>query len=168
MLNQIKSVLGVELSTEEKVELAQAKLENGTVLEAESFESGKEVFILTDDDKVALPIGSYEMEDGKILVIEEDGIISEIKDKEEEEVVEEEVVEEEELKEEDKYATKQELAEIKSMVEEIKELMQEGKKEEMHREEELMSQKMTELACQEDEALKEEQSCLFSKEKLNN
>jgi len=158
MLNQIKSVLGVELSTEEKVELAQAKLENGTVLEAESFESGQEVFILTDDEKVALPIGEYEMEDGKILVIEEDGIISEIKEGGEEEVVEEEVVEEEELKEEDKYATKQELQEIKSMVEEIKELMKEGKKEEMHKEEELMSQKMTELACQEDEALKEELS----------
>lgn len=162
MLNQIKSVLGVELSTEEKVELAQAKLENGTVLEAESFESGKEVFILTDDEKVALPIGEYEMEDGKILVIAEDGIISEIKEGGEEEVVEEEVEEveqvEEELKEEDKYATKQELAEIKSMVEEIKELMKEGKKEEMHKEEELMSQKLTELACQEDEALKEELS----------
>ena len=157
MLNQIKSVLGVELSTEEKVELAQAKLENGTVLEAESFESGKEVFILTDDEKVALPIGEYEMEDGKILVIAEDGIISEIKEGGEEEVVEE-VVEEEELNEEDKYATKQELQEIKSMVEEIKELMKEGKKEEMHKEEELMSQKMTELACQEDEALKEELS----------
>jgi hypothetical protein len=157
MLNQIKSVLGVELSTEEKVELAQAKLENGTVLEAESFESGQEVFILTDDEKVALPIGEYEMEDGKILVIEEDGIISEIKEGGEEEVVEE-VVEEEELNEEDKYATKQELQEIKSMVEEIKELMKEGKKEEMHKEEELMSQKMTELACQEDEALKEELS----------
>jgi hypothetical protein len=157
MLNQIKSVLGVELSTEEIVELAQAKLENGTVLEAESFESGQEVFILTDDEKVALPIGEYEMEDGKILVIEEDGIISEIKEGGEEEVVEE-VVEEEELNEEDKYATKQELQEIKSMVEEIKELMKEGKKEEMHKEEELMSQKMTELACQEDEALKEELS----------
>jgi hypothetical protein len=158
MLNQIKSVLGVELSTEEKVELAQAKLENGTVLEAESFESGQEVFILTDDEKVALPIGEYEMEDGKILVIAEDGIISEIKEGGEEEVVEEEVVVEEELNEEDKYATKQELQEIKSMVEEIKELMKEGKKEEMHKEEELMSQKMTELACQEDEALKEELS----------
>jgi hypothetical protein len=160
MLNQIKSVLGVELSTEEKVELAQAKLENGTVLEAESFESGKEVFILTDDEKVALPIGEYQMEDGKILVIEEEGIISEIKEGGEEEVVEEEVVEqvEEELNKEDKYATKQELQEIKSMVEEIKELMKEGKKEEMHKEEELMSQKMTELACQEDEALKEELS----------
>lgn len=161
MLNQIKSVLGVELSTEEKVELAQAKLENGTVLEAESFESGQEVFILTDDEKVALPIGEYEMEDGKILVIAEDGIISEIKEGGEEEVVEEvEEVEqvEEELKEEDKYATKQELAEIKSMVEEIKELMKEGKKEEMQKEEELMSHKLTELACQEDEALKEELS----------
>lgn len=161
MLNQIKSVLGVELSTEEKIELAQAKLENGTVLEAESFESGQEVFILTDDEKVALPIGEYEMEDGKILVIAEDGIISEIKEGGEEEVVEEEEeVEEveEELKKEDKYATKQELAEIKSMVEEIKELMKEGKKEEMHKEEELMSQKLTELACQEDEALKEELS----------
>ena len=160
MLNQIKSVLGVELSTEEKINLEQMKLENGTVLEAESFESGKEVFILTDDEKVALPIGEYEMEDGKILVIAEDGIISEIKEGGEEEVVEEEVVEqvEEELKEEDKYATKQELAEIKSMVEEIKELMKEGKKEEMHKEEELMSQKLTELACQEDEALKEELS----------
>ena len=155
MLNQIKSVLGVELSTEEKIELAQAKLENGTVLEAESFESGQEVFILTDDEKVALPIGEYEMEDGKILVIVEDGIISEIKEGEEEEVVEEV---EEELKEEDKYATKAELAEIKSMVEEIKELMKEGKKEEMYKEEELMSQKLTELACQEDEALKEELS----------
>jgi len=161
MLNQIKSVLGVELSTEEKVELAQAKLENGTVLEAESFESGQEVFILTDDEKVALPIGEYEMEDGKILVIAEDGIISEIKEGGEEEVVEEEEeVEEveEELKKEDKYATKQELAEIKSMVEEIKELMKEGKKEEMQKEEELMSHKLTELACQEDEALKEELS----------
>lgn len=159
MLNQIKSVLGVELSTEEKIELAQAKLENGTVLEAESFESGQEVFILTDDEKVALPIGEYEMEDGKILVIAEDGIISEIKEGGEEEVVEEEVEQvEEELNEEDKYATKQELQEIKSMVEEIKELMKEGKKEEMHKEEELMSQKLTELACQEDEALKEELS----------
>jgi len=155
MLNQIKSVLGVELSTEEKIELAQAKLENGTVLEAESFESGQEVFILTDDEKVALPIGEYEMEDGKILVIAEDGIISEIKEGGEEEVVEEV---EEELKKEDKYATKQELAEIKSMVEEIKELMKEGKKEEMQKEEELMSHKLTELACQEDEALKEELS----------
>ena len=127
MLNQIKSVLGVELSTEEKVELAQAKLENGTVLEAESFESGKEVFILTDDEKVALPIGEYEMEDGKILVIEEDGIISEIKEggeEEVEEVIEEESSEVEEELSEQVYASKDEISELKAMIEDLKSQLQ--------------------------------------------
>lgn len=127
MLNQIKSVLGVELSTEEKVELAQAKLENGTVLEAESFESGKEVFILTDDEKVALPIGQYEMEDGKILVIEEDGIISEIKEggeEEVEEVIEEESSEVEEELSEEVYASKDEISELKAMIEDLKSQLQ--------------------------------------------
>lgn len=127
MLNQIKSVLGVELSTEEKVELAQAKLENGTVLEAESFESGKEVFILTDDEKVALPIGQYEMEDGKILVIEEEGIISEIKEggeEEVEEVIEEESSEVEEELSEEVYASKDEISELKAMIEDLKSQLQ--------------------------------------------
>lgn len=127
MLNQIKSVLGVELSTEEKINLEQMKLENGTVLEAESFESGKEVFILTDDEKVALPIGQYEMEDGKILVIEEDGIISEIKEggeEEVEEVIEEESSEVEEELSEEVYASKDEISELKAMIEDLKNQLQ--------------------------------------------
>jgi hypothetical protein len=37
MLNQVKNLLGVELSD---VKLAQLKLENGTVLEADAFEAG--------------------------------------------------------------------------------------------------------------------------------
>jgi hypothetical protein len=61
-------------------------LENGTVLEAESFEAGQEVFILTDDEKVALPVGEYELEDGMILVVAEEGLIAEIKEAVEEEV----------------------------------------------------------------------------------
>ncbi len=57
-----------------------------TVLEAEMFEAGNEVFVVTEDEqKIALPIGEYEMEDGRILVVVEEGIISEIKEKEEEE-----------------------------------------------------------------------------------
>lgn len=127
MLNQIKSVLGVELSTEEKINLEQMKLENGTVLEAESFESGKEVFILTDDEKVALPIGQYEMEDGKILVIEEEGIISEIKEggeEEVEEVIEEESSEVEEELSEEVYASKDEISELKAMIEDLKSQLQ--------------------------------------------
>ena len=77
-----------ELSAVEtsEVELAQAKLENDTVLEAEAFEAGNEVFIVTEDEKVAVPVGEYTMEDGKILVVAEEGLIAEIKDAEAEEV----------------------------------------------------------------------------------
>lgn len=143
MLKDIKNILGIELSedvkeveaTEQvetnleaeeatKVELAQAKLDNGTVLEAEAFEAGNEIFIVTEDEKVAVPVGDYTMEDGKILVVAEEGIIGEIKEAEAEE--EEEV---EAAEEEMSYATKEELAEVKSMIEEIKAMIKE--KEEM-------------------------------------
>ena len=132
MLNQVKTLLGVE------VKLEQMKLENGTVLEADKFEGGNEIFIVTEDERVALPIGEYVLEDGQTLVIEEEGIIKEIKSEGEEvkeEEVEEEVVveaEEEEEKEEMSYATKEELAEVKSMIEEIKAMLE--PKEEMSEE----------------------------------
>jgi hypothetical protein len=64
-----------------------------TKIEAETFEAGKEVFVVTEDEqKIAVPVGEYELEDGRILVIVEEGIISEVKEKEEE--VEEETTEE--------------------------------------------------------------------------
>ena len=122
VIEQIKNVLNLN----EEVKLEQAKLDNGTVIEADAFESGVEVFIVTEDEKVALPIGEYALEDGKILVVAEEGIISEIKDAEVEEETEE--VEEVEAKEEEKeeigYATKEELAEVKSMIEEIKAMLE--------------------------------------------
>jgi hypothetical protein len=136
MLNEIKSVLGIEL-TEEKTEiqLAQMKLENGTVLESEAFEAGNEVFILTDDEKVALPVGEYLLEDGKILVVVDEGIISEIRDAEEdaeedqaeEETPAEEEAPAEEVEEElaaEDYATKAELEEIKMMIDEVKAMIE--------------------------------------------
>jgi len=131
MLNQVKTLLGVE------VKLEQMKLENGTVLEADKFEGGNEIFIVTEDQRVALPIGGYVLEDGQTLVIEEEGIIKEIKSEneeaKEEEVEAEVVVEaEEEEKEEMGYATKEELAEVKSMIEEIKAMLE--PKEEMSEE----------------------------------
>jgi hypothetical protein len=70
------------------------KLDNGTVVEAEAFESGKEIFIVTDDDKVALPVGEYMMEDSRLLVVEEEGMIADLKD------VSDEVPQEEEAEEE--------------------------------------------------------------------
>ena len=131
MLNQVKTLLGVE------VKLEQMKLENGTVLEADKFEGGNEIFIVTEDERVALPIGEYVLEDGQTLVIEEEGIIKEMKSeneeaKEEEVEAEIEVEAEEEEKEEMGYATKEELAEVKSMIDEIKAMLE--PKEEMSEE----------------------------------
>ena len=75
VINQIKELLGME------VKLGTMKLSDGvTVLEAEVFEAGAEVFIVAEDQKIALPIGEYELEDSRILAVVEEGIISEIKD----------------------------------------------------------------------------------------
>ena len=122
MISKIKEVVGLS----EEVKLEQQTLENGTVLEAESFEAGKEIFIVTEDEKVAVPVGEYEMEDGRILVVAEEGLIAEIKAEEEEEVEEVEAKDEEE----EMYATKRELAEVKEMIEEIKAMLE--PKEEMN------------------------------------
>jgi hypothetical protein len=55
-------------------------LENGAVLEAESFEAGNEVFVISGDDRVAAPVGEHLLEDGRVLVITEEGVIAEIKE----------------------------------------------------------------------------------------
>lgn len=73
-----------QVETVETVEVAMATmmLKDGvTVLEAESFEAGQSVMIVAENgDKVPAPIGDHELEDGRILVITEEGIIAEIKD----------------------------------------------------------------------------------------
>jgi hypothetical protein len=159
ILSKIKTYLGEDtadivenIEQSQVVELAQAKLDNGTVLEAEAFESGNEIFILTDDEKVAVPVGEYTMEDGQILVVSEEGIIGEIKsaEQEEEEVeASEEVSEELETEEEVKaeYATKEELAEVRSLVEEIKQMIE--KKEEMSEVEEQVKEELSETPATE-------------------
>ena len=91
-----------------EVKLETMKLSDGvTVLEADMFEAGNEVFVVTEDEqKIALPIGEYELEDGRILIVVEEGVISEIKEKEvEEEEVEEEAPIEEEAKKEQEMET---------------------------------------------------------------
>jgi hypothetical protein len=78
-INTIKTYLGME------VKLSQMKLADGvTILEFDSLEVGKEVFIVSENGNVPLPMGEYELEDGNILEVYEDGIIGEVKSKEEE------------------------------------------------------------------------------------
>ena len=103
MLKQIKTLLNIEVKLEEQ------KLENGTRVEAESFEKGKENFILTDDQKVAMPVGEYLLEDGRLVVIEEEGLIADVREVSDEapekEEAEEDVKDEtEDLEEDDEAA----------------------------------------------------------------
>tara|TARA_B110000211_G_scaffold21352_1_gene22144 strand:- start:2121 stop:2708 length:588 start_codon:yes stop_codon:yes gene_type:complete len=94
LLNKARILLGIE------VKLEQMTLDNGAVLEAEVFEVGAEIFVVADEERVAVPVGEYEAE-GKTIVVAEEGVIGEIKEAgaetEEEAPATEEVVEEEEL-----------------------------------------------------------------------
>ena len=76
VINQIKTLLGME------VKLEQMKMADGvTVIEADKFEMDNEVFVVTpDQQKIPVPVGEYELEDGRILVVEVEGIIAAVND----------------------------------------------------------------------------------------
>lgn len=108
---------------EVKVEMASMRLADGTLLEAEEFVAGENVFLVgEDDERVAAPVGEHNLEDGRVMVIEEEGVIAAIN--EAAEVVEEEVpeaeVEVEQAEEEMAYVTKEEFGaaidELKGMI----------------------------------------------------
>ena len=64
-----------------EVKLAQMKLKDGvTVLEADAFEMDNAVFIVNGEERIPVPVGEYELEDGMILVVSVEGIIAEIKE----------------------------------------------------------------------------------------
>ena len=162
ILNKIKNIVGVELS--ETVELAEMTLENGTILVSEEFTKGNAVFIKGEDGEIALPVGEYALEDGRMLFVIEEGIIDSIKeaadekeaeeDSKEEELSEEPAIEENaeeseetELEEEMQYVTKEEFAlaleEIKGMIEKLyKENMSEEEVVEEATKEELSAEKV--------------------------
>jgi len=160
ILSKVKTLLGVDPNNLdvhlEKISLEEMTLENGTVLSAEKFESGNEVFIKTDDENVPLPLGEYELSDNRILIVKTEGMIEEIKNSEEvvdetadtaaEDTNLEEAPVPEEEKEEMQYASKKELTALAEAVEEVKGQLQEiidsigdkkEEKEEMAKQEEL-------------------------------
>ena len=75
-LKTIKTFLGME------VKLEQMKLIDGnTVIEADSFEPGASVMIVVPEgEPVPLEVGKYELEDGRLLVVEETGMIAAIEE----------------------------------------------------------------------------------------
>ncbi len=147
MLSQIKTLLGA------KIGLAQMTLEDGeTVIETDVLEAGQAVFIVSDDERIALPVGEYTTSEGQIIVVTEEGTIAEIKDALEVEKMEDKEEQKEELEEvvvEDVPEIAAEevaaiveavveviapvIAEVKEQVEELKKMYesQEDKKEKM-------------------------------------
>ena len=78
-LNTLKTFLGME------VKLEQMMLVDGvTTIEFDILEAGQSIMIVNEEDRVPLPIGEYELQDGQILKVLEDGIIGEIGAKQEE------------------------------------------------------------------------------------
>ena len=123
MLNQIKTLLNLE------VKLEDMKLENGTVVTAESFEEGKEVFIVTDDEKVAMPVGEYILEDSRLLVVTEEGMIADVREvsdevpaketEEGEEITSDLGYDEKEMADEGNYVTKDSFKEMEAKIQNL-------------------------------------------------
>ena len=167
LLNKVRELLGME------VKLEQMKLGDGvTVIEAETFEPEMEVFVVTEDEqKIPVPVGEYELEDGRILVVVEEGIISEVKEKEAEEEVEEvETPEEEEAKKEPEMSNEEAPKNIKKTVESIVKETFFSEMEELKKEnEELKAQieKLSKVEINEEVELSEVKPIAFNPENEN-
>ena len=140
LLSQIKNLLGME-----DIQLEKLNLENGTVLEAESFESGKEVFILSEDERIPLPVGEYQLEDGRGLEVTDEGVIADLYEHKDDEEKEEKKDKEDDDKMKMRYVTREEFRkEMDDLKKHIDEMMDHKNKEK----EEMASQVTTEIAVE--------------------
>ena len=148
MLNEIKTLLNIEVKLEEQ------KLENGTVVSAEAFEKGKEIFIVTDDEKIAMPVGEYLLEDGRLVVVEEEGLIADVREvsdeapAKEEETTEDLKEEKEKMVDEENYVTKDTFREMEGKIQNLEDAIADLKadKVEAEKEEEKMEEVKEELS----------------------
>jgi hypothetical protein len=103
ILNRVyEIVMGKESTEEIKVELAQVKTADGqAILDAEAFEVGKAVFIVTEEGNIPVPMGEYMLEDGMKIEVDEQGVIVEVSIEGEEEVVEEVIEAKDEIEKEE-------------------------------------------------------------------
>ena len=80
ILERISTMLfSKEEPTEEKVELAQQKTADGeAIFDADAFEVGNAVFIVTEEGNIPVPMGSYMLEEGLKIEVDEQGVIVEV------------------------------------------------------------------------------------------
>jgi hypothetical protein len=157
ILNKVRTLLGLE------VKLEQMKLTDGvSVLEADAFEAGNEVFIVTEDEqKIPLPVGEYELEDMRILVVLEEGIIADVREAAEPEV-EVEIEEPEAEVETGKMPYEEEMAEAaptaKKIIESIVKESHFKEMEALQKENETLKAELAKLSAQPTEEAKEEEA----------
>lgn len=145
ILKEIKNLI---FSNNEEVELKfkDSKANNGEIIvrvEADEFEVGLPLFVITEDGLINAPAGKHTLEDGRVLEVTEDGIIESIEAPEAEEEVEVETPEvevelekegekeeemgeekkEEEMKEDEKVIDMEKVAELESRITELESII---------------------------------------------
>ena len=155
IIQKIFSALNADEKQAVKTELAQAELKEGTTIEADSFEEGQAVFIITEDgEKIPMPEGTYELEDGRKVEVNDSSMIvsigsgeeaeeaegeAEVEQEAKEEMSEEgegEAPKEEELKEDEK----EEMGDMDKLREELRQYVREVVMEAMQEKEEMSSE----------------------------
>jgi hypothetical protein len=111
ILNRVyEIVMGKETEEAVKVELAQIKTADGqAIMEADAFEIGQAVFVVTEEGNIPVPMGEYLLEGGLKVKVDEQGVIVEVETEGAEEVEEVEakdMEEKEEVMGEDKMEAK--------------------------------------------------------------
>jgi ribosomal protein L21E len=186
IIQKIFSALNADEKQAVKTELAQAELKEGTTIEADSFEEGQAVFIVTEDgEKIPMPEGTYELEDGRKVEVNDSSMIvaigtgeekeeeaegegeAEVEQEAKEEMSEEgegEAPKEEELKEDEK----EEMGDMDKLREELRQYVREVVMEAMQEKEEMSSEETTpEAAAEETEEKAEEVAVEASAQKVS-
>ena len=168
IIQKIFSALNADEKQAVKTELAQAELKEGTTIEADSFEEGQAIFIVTEDgEKIPMPEGTYELEDGRKVEVNDSSMIVSIGSGEEKEEAEVEQEAKEEMSEEGEATEveakedekEEELGDMDKLREELRQYVREVVMEAMQEKEEMSSEETTpEAAAEETEEKAEEKA----------
>jgi hypothetical protein len=110
ILNRVYDIVMGKEESAVQVDLAQVKTADGAaIFDAEAFEIGNAVFIVTEEGNIPVPMGEYVLEGGLKVKVDEQGVIVEIETEGAEEIEEVEakdMEEKEEVMGEDKMEAK--------------------------------------------------------------
>jgi len=74
VLTELKNLISKAEAKEVKLEAVNGV--NGAVFESETWEAGDSVFLVTEEGNIPVPPGNYELENGFMLVVQEEGVIA--------------------------------------------------------------------------------------------